>query len=218
DVEGGYLTPLLRTASTSVLAIGDLPSFVFPVDYDYSPDDDVAKQGAFDDIYQSLASAPAPLDRIAAVGYATSLKTAGYPHATVDAPLLDAIAGNLGQDLKMVLSIIQAGVGARIFHVGIDGFDTHSGQGAAGGFQGALLSRLGNAMKAFLDSMDATTRAKTVIWTFSEFGRRIEVNGYGNNAGADHGSVPPMFVAGDSVAAAKIWGGCPDLANQDGDG
>ena len=218
DVEGGYLTPLLRTASSSVLAIGDLPSFVFPVDYNYSPDDDTAKQGAFDDIYQSLASAPAPLDRIAAVGYATSLKTVGYPHATVDAPLLDAVSGNLGQDLKTVLTIIQAGVGARIFHVGIDGFDTHSDQGTTGGFQGALLSRLGRAMKAFLDSLDSATRAKTVVWTFSEFGRRIEENGYSGNAGSDHGSVAPMFVAGDAVAAAKIWGGYPDLANQDSDG
>ena len=218
DVEGGYLTPLLRTSSTSVLAISDLPSFVFPVDDAYSPDDDAAKQGAFDDIYQSLASAPPPLDRIAAVGYATALKTAGYPHDTVDAPLLDAIDGNLGEDLKTVLTIIQAGVGARIFHVGIDGFDTHSDQGTVGGFQGALLGRLGRAMKAFLDSLDPTTRAKTLIWTFSEFGRRIEENGYGNGAGTDHGSVAPMFVAGDAVVAAKIWGAYPDLANQDDDG
>ena len=218
DVEGGYLTPLLRTASSSVLAIGDLPSFFFPIDYDYSPEDDTAKRTAFEDIYQSLASASAPLDRIAAVGYATSLKTAAYPHDTVDVPLLDAIDGNLGQDLKTVLTLIQANVGARVFHVGIDGFDTHSGQGGIGGFQGALLKRLGEAMKAFLDSLDSTTRAKTIIWTFSEFGRRIEENGYGGNAGTDHGSVAPMFVAGDAVAAAKIWGAYPDLANQDDDG
>jgi uncharacterized protein (DUF1501 family) len=218
DVEGGYLTPLLRTAGSSVLAIGDLPSFTFPIDYGYSPDDDAAKQGAFDDIYQELAGAPPPLDRIAAVGYATSLKTAAYPHDTVDAPLLDAISGNLGQDLKVVLTLIQADVGARIFHVGIDGFDTHSNQGTSGGFHGALLSRVGAAMQAFLDSLDSTTRAKTIIWTFSEFGRRIEENGYGGSAGTDHGSVSPMFVAGDAVAEAKIWGGYPDLANQDNDG
>jgi len=73
-------------------------------------------------------------------------------------------------------------------------------------------------MKAFLDSLDSTTRAKTLIWTFSEFGRRIEENGYGNGAGTDHGSVAPMFVAGDAVVAAKIWGAYPDLANQDDDG
>jgi uncharacterized protein (DUF1501 family) len=218
DVEGGYLTPLLRTSSSSVLAIGDLESFTFPIDYRYSPDDDAAKQGAFDDIYGSLVGAPTPLDRIAAVGAATSLKTAAYPHANVDAPLLDAINGNLGADLKVVLSLIQADVGARIFHVGIDGFDTHSDQGGSGGFHGALLSRLGGAMKAFLDSLDAPTRAKTVIWTFSEFGRRIDENGYGGNAGTDHGTVSPMFIAGDAVTQAKIWGAYPDLANLDADG
>src|SRR5436305_14858054 len=32
DVEGGYLTPLLRTSSTGVLATRDLPSSVFPGD------------------------------------------------------------------------------------------------------------------------------------------------------------------------------------------
>ncbi len=218
DVEDGYLTPLFRASATSVLAIGDLPSFTFPIDYDWSPDDDAAKQGAFDDIYQSLAGAPAPLDRIAAVGSATSLKTAAYPHDTVDAPLLDAVDGNLGQDLKTVLTLIQANVGARIFHVGIDGFDTHSDQGGVGGFHGALLSRVGAATKAFLDSLDATTRAKTIVWTFSEFGRRIEENGYADNAGTDHGSVAPMLVAGDPVVHAKIWGAYPDLANQDDDG
>lgn len=218
DVEGGYLSPLLRTTMASVLALADLPCFVFPTDPNYSPGDDAAKRSAFSDIYLARSTAPDPAGRIGTVGYATSLKTDAYPHTAVTAPELDAIPGSLGQDLKTVLTLIQANVGARIFHVGIDGFDTHSNQGGKGGFQGQLLSRLGDTIKAFLDSLDAPTRAKTVVWTFSEFGRRIDENGYGGNAGTDHGSVAPMFVAGDPVAQAKIWGAYPDLNNQDANG
>ncbi len=118
-------------------------------------------------------------------------------------------ATGLATRLKLAAQLIDAGTGARIFYVGMDGFDTHAGQGGKTGAHAALLAELSGAVGAFLADLSARGQGDRVcVMTFSEFGRRVKENG---SQGTDHGSAAPMFLAGGKVKAGVI-GGAPDLS------
>ncbi|MBX7104348.1 MAG: DUF1501 domain-containing protein [Gemmataceae bacterium] len=114
----------------------------------------------------------------------------------------------LANRLRLAAQLIDAGLGARIFYVSIDGFDTHSGQGGANGPHANLLAEVGNAIAAFYGDLAARGHGERVlIATFSEFGRRAQENG---SRGTDHGSGAPMFLVGGRVRPGLI-GEHPDL-------
>ncbi len=50
---------------------------------------------------------------------------------------------------KLAAQLIDAGIGARLFYVSIDGFDTHSGQGGVAGSHANLLTQVSEAIAAF---------------------------------------------------------------------
>ena len=58
-------------------------------------------------------------------------------------------ANGLGNKLKLAAQLIDGGIGARIFYVSIDGFDTHSGQGGAAGAHASLLQQVSDGIAAF---------------------------------------------------------------------
>jgi uncharacterized protein (DUF1501 family) len=65
-----------------------------------------------------------------------------------------------------------------------------------------------------LESLGIADRVVTV--TYSEFGRRIEQNDSGNNAGTDHGTANAMFVMGDPVLLnGGLYGQYPVLDDPD---
>ncbi len=106
-------------------------------------------------------------------------------------------ANGLGTRLKLAAQLIDAGIGARIFYVSIDGFDTHAGQGGATGSHARLLAEVSGAISAFYQDMAARGHKDRVcVMTFSEFGRRAKENG---SHGTDHGSGAPMFLVGGRV-------------------
>lgn len=116
----------------------------------------------------------------------------------------------LGTDLATVARLIRGGLGARIYHVSIGGFDTHAYQL---GTHATLMSRLGNAIAAFVADLETDGLMDQVCGvTFSEFGRRLYQNG---SSGTDHGTAAPMFVFGSQLAGG-LHGDAPDLANLDG--
>jgi uncharacterized protein (DUF1501 family) len=205
--------PLLRTYEATVLAINRLKDFVYPTD-PLHPEDAGAVRAALDAVHEAEVAAADPLGRAAAVGIGTTANIDAYPHDTNFSSPLDAISGRLARDLKTVTAIIQAGLPARFFHVRIGGFDTHASQGAATGAHANLLQRTAGAIRAFLEGLDTTTRSRTVVHTLSEFGRRKDENG---SDGTDHGTLSPMFVAGDPVVGG-VYGVYPDLADVDGNG
>ncbi len=115
----------------------------------------------------------------------------------------------LGSDLATVARLIRGGLGARIYHVSIGGFDTHAYQA---GSHNTLLSRLGNAISAFVEDLRADDLLDRVTGvTFSEFGRRVFQNG---SSGTDHGTSAPMFIFGQHLAGGLL-GDAPDLKNLD---
>jgi uncharacterized protein (DUF1501 family) len=118
----------------------------------------------------------------------------------------------LAKHLKTIAQLIDAGLKTRVYYVELDGFDTHSQQPAA---HAALLQQLGDAMRAFVEDIEHYGHGKrTLVMTFSEFGRRVAENA---SQGTDHGAAAPMFLAGTRVRAGLV-GEHPNLDElEDGD-
>jgi uncharacterized protein (DUF1501 family) len=105
----------------------------------------------------------------------------------------------LGQHLRLAAQLIDANLGARIFYVSLAGFDTHASQQNT---HANLLRQLADAMAAFYQDLAARgQKDRTLLMTFSEFGRRARENG---SRGTDHGSAAPMLLVGGRVKAGVV--------------
>jgi len=114
--------------------------------------------------------------------------------------------------LKLAAQLIDAGVGARVFYLSLDGFDTHAGQGGATGAHANLLQQVSDGVSAFYrDLAERGHGDRVCVMTFSEFGRRAGENG---SKGTDHGSGAPLFLVGGKVKAG-IVGDHPSLTKLD---
>ncbi len=108
----------------------------------------------------------------------------------------------LANKLKLAAQLIDAGIGARLFYVSIDGFDTHAGQGGATGAHANLLTQVSEAISSFYRDMAGRGHGNRLcVMTFSEFGRRAYENG---SKGTDHGAGAPMFLVGGNVKAGVV--------------
>jgi uncharacterized protein (DUF1501 family) len=150
------------------------------------------KPGLLDFVSRTAATTYASSKRLQEVGKNYQPK-ATYP----DTPLANR--------LKLAAQLVDADLGARIFYVSIDGFDTHATQAPA---HANLLSQVSGAMTAFYKDMKARGHGDRVLMmTFSEFGRRAKENG---SRGTDHGSGAPMFLIGSKIKAGLV-GAHPSL-------
>ena len=103
----------------------------------------------------------------------------------------------------------RAGLGTRVFYVGLNGFDTHAGQA---GRHANLLRQFAVAMQAFYRELQAIGQDQRVLTlAFSEFGRRVGQNA---SQGTDHGTAGPMFMFGPMIRAGLL-GKHPSLAKLD---
>jgi uncharacterized protein (DUF1501 family) len=108
----------------------------------------------------------------------------------------------LATKLKLAAQLIDADIGARLFYVSIDGFDTHAGQGGTAGAHANLLTQVSEAISAFYrDLAGRGHKDRLCVMTFSEFGRRAYENG---SKGTDHGAAAPMFLVGGNVKAGVV--------------
>jgi uncharacterized protein (DUF1501 family) len=108
----------------------------------------------------------------------------------------------LANKLKLAAQLIDGEIGARIFYVSIDGFDTHAGQGGATGVHANLLQQVSDGVSAFYrDLAGRGHKERICVMTFSEFGRRAHENG---SKGTDHGSGAPMLLVGGAVKAGIV--------------
>lgn len=115
----------------------------------------------------------------------------------------------LGHRLDTIASMIDVGLGARVYFTSLDGFDTHGSQRAD---HDNLLAELAEAMSGFFDSLNAQGNASRVaLMTFSEFGRRVAEN---DSQGTDHGAASAMFLAGPHVQGGLV-GASPSLSDLD---
>jgi uncharacterized protein (DUF1501 family) len=118
-------------------------------------------------------------------------------------------SSQLASSLKLVAKLIGGGLPTRIYYVSQGGYDTHTNQV---GQQDRLLQDLGDSVKAFVQDLQAQGNfQRTLVMTFSEFGRRVAENA---NGGTDHGAAAPMFVVGPKVRAG-LHGKYPSLAPHD---
>jgi uncharacterized protein (DUF1501 family) len=146
-------------------------------------------------VNRSAQGAFATLDRVASV--ATYAGSVAYPN------------NGFALALRTVAGAMVRGVGTRVFWVQTGGYDTHAGQGAAGG--GAysnLMGTFGDGLLAFYNDLrNQGLLNDTLILQFSEFGRRISENGSG---GTDHGAGAVMMAIGGAVRGG-IYGTAASL-------
>jgi uncharacterized protein (DUF1501 family) len=96
-----------------------------------------------------------------------------------------------------------------VIYVQHGSFDTHAGQR---GTQDRLLRELSDGIKAFYDDLALHGNDKrTLLMTFSEFGRRVAENA---SRGTDHGEAGPMFIVGGGVKGG-LYGRHPSFDDLD---
>jgi uncharacterized protein (DUF1501 family) len=143
----------------------------------------------------SAMDAFATLDRVASVVNYTSSVT--YPN------------NGFAQALRTVAGSISKGIGTRVYWVQTGGFDTHSGQGnAGGGGYATLMQTVGDGILAFYNDLkNQGLLNSTLMIQFSEFSRRISENG---SQGTDHGAAGVMMAIGGGVRGG-LFGTAPNL-------
>jgi uncharacterized protein (DUF1501 family) len=123
--------------------------------------------------------------------------------------------GGLANYLLTARTLLTADLGVEVVFISHGGYDTHSAQL---NLQGSLFTELDQAIEAFyygtkagapitsdgtatglpIGPLDPAVADRTLMMTFSEFGRRIGENA----AGTDHGAAEPMLFVGPSAPAA----------------
>jgi uncharacterized protein (DUF1501 family) len=119
----------------------------------------------------------------------------------------------LGNSLKIIASLIYSDINTKVYYVSLGSFDTHINQDAQ---QQRLFTEMNNAVSAFVKDMKMNNRFNDVmLFTFSEFGRRVQQNASG---GTDHGTANNMFLISGGLKQKGIINPLPDLADlQEGD-
>ena len=116
----------------------------------------------------------------------------------------------LGKGLKTIASLIFSEINTKVYYVSLGSFDTHINQEAQ---QKRLFTDLNDSVKAFVKDLKSNNRFDDVLlFTFSEFGRRVAQNASG---GTDHGKANSMFFIGGGLKKHGIYNPLPDLANLD---
>lgn len=109
------------------------------------------------------------------------------------------------QSLKLVAKLIAAEVPTRVFYVSLGGFDHHANQSNS---HALLLQELSEGLASFVaDLQGLGCLDRTMVMTFSEFGRRVAEN---RSLGTDHGTASLMFMAGGNLKPG-LHGEQPDL-------
>lgn len=115
-----------------------------------------------------------------------------------------------GKNLKTIASLIFSDINTKFYYLGLGSFDTHVFQLAT---QQRLFKELNEAIDIFTKDLKQNNRFNDVlIFTFSEFGRRVSQNASG---GTDHGTANNMFLISGSLKRKGILNSLPDLSDLD---
>jgi uncharacterized protein (DUF1501 family) len=116
----------------------------------------------------------------------------------------------LGNHLKTIASLILSDINTKIYYVSLGSFDTHVFQQNT---QQRLFKQLNDGVSAFVKDMKNNNRFDDVLlFTFSEFGRRVSQNASG---GTDHGTANNMFVVSGGLKQKGLINELPDLDDLD---
>jgi uncharacterized protein (DUF1501 family) len=249
-VLGGGISPMFVPTATTVFAFRSLSSLQYPADAERAQRQVAFEQlygfssGAAPSLPELVKigqTGAAGIDRLEDYYRSGSgLANAGRVEALLlndgnynrnnslvyNSPLNDVKLDEMGlaTDLRHVAATIRANVGARFFHVGIGGFDTHSNQ-EQGFWHSWLLYELSESLAAFYGELNQAVSlpggysnyltgnlaSKVVIVAFSEFGRTLHQNATDPTAaGTDHATSAPMLVLGQPVIGGQ-YGRYPAL-------
>jgi uncharacterized protein (DUF1501 family) len=112
----------------------------------------------------------------------------------------------LGNGLKTIASLIFSDINTKVYYISLGSFDTHVNQENQ---QQRLFTELSDAVRAFSKDLKVNNRFSDVLmFTFSEFGRRVSQNASG---GTDHGTANNMFLIGGALKQKGIINPMPDL-------
>jgi uncharacterized protein (DUF1501 family) len=132
--------------------------------------------------------------------------------ATKYSPSVTYPQNPLARELQLVAQMISAGLGTRVFHVQLGGFDDHTAEVQR---HAALMKDFAESVSAFYADLSAQNKGDNVLtMTFSEFGRRVKENA---GRGTDHGTAAPVFIVGNKVKGG-LYGKDPILTNLDDNG
>jgi len=202
---GRGLPRALASQGVSVASVGALESYGLYTGLAGASNRD-AMLDTVSRIYQPMADAGFPSRRILETGRgaldgADLLREAPSSYkSNVEYPEDNPIA----QSLKGIAQVMSAELGTRIYYAAHGSFDTHTNELVN---HALLWDQLSKAVECFWDDIQQQGKGnETVIWMFSEFGRRIADNG----TGTDHGSGGVAFMIGDSVKGG-LYGDYPKL-------
>ena len=134
-----------------------------------------------------------------------------YQKEKIQASSTEFPNNELGKSLKTISQLITSGIDSTIYYVSLSGFDTHVGQR---GQQDRLLRIYSEAVAAFISDLKKQGQLdRTMVLTFSEFGRRVKQNGSG---GTDHGTANNLFLIGGPARNSVVYNEAPNLTNLDG--
>ena len=112
--------------------------------------------------------------------------------------------------LKTIAELIQSGIRTKVYYASLAGFDTHVRQA---GQQERLLTVYSEAVNSLVKDLKASGNFdRSLIMTFSEFGRRVEENASG---GTDHGTANNLFMIGGKLKTPGFLNKTPDLQKLD---
>lgn len=118
--------------------------------------------------------------------------------------------GNAVRTAAQVVAVQRGKEPVPVITLTLGTFDTHQNQSA---LHAGLLRQLGDGIYALRSALtELGMWDRTLIMTFSEFGRRAHLNASG---GTDHGTAAPHFVTGGAVRGG-LYGQAPDLTRLDG--
>jgi uncharacterized protein (DUF1501 family) len=117
---------------------------------------------------------------------------------------------DLGNSMKTIASLIFSDINTKVYYVSLGSFDTHINQDAQ---QQRLFTEMNDAVKVFVKDLKDNNRFNDVmLFTFSEFGRRVEQNA---SAGTDHGTANNMFLISGGLKQKGLINPIPDLTDLD---
>lgn len=106
--------------------------------------------------------------------------------------------------LTLAARIFNTGLGVRVISTGQGDYDQHDNQPWT---HADNLRALDQGIEAFFTSLKPSLRKRTVLMTFSEFGRKPHAN---DSRGTDHGRPSVLFVVGERVQGG-MFGAHPSL-------
>jgi len=116
----------------------------------------------------------------------------------------------LGNNLKTISSLILSDIDTKVYYVSLGSFDTHVNQEAQ---QQRLFTEMNDAVSAFVKDLKSNNRFNDVLlFTFSEFGRRVAQNASG---GTDHGTANNMFLISGGLQKKGLINPLPNLTDLD---